>query len=356
MRERPLSREEYDASPWVAEPLRKLDCCLETDGAAAVVMTTMDRALDPPPPGRPSRGYQGHPAPADGVPTAATPCGSACADTAPAYAVVRRRPHRGHRRAADLRLLRVRGAPRARGARARRARRRADLVRGGAIELGGGHPLNTHGGLLSQGHAWGLNHVVEGVRQLRGDAGEAQVHDAELCVVAGYRRPPRRRKHRSAGTCSVTPQPRIPEPTGLNAEFYARADRRRAAGYGPGLRRLRHAAVASAAPALFGVRVASETRWEPDDGHGELWSSTVTLAFDRGWADETPSSPPSWSSPEAFASSGRSGGSARRARPARPRASWPGCVPTAIARVRDVRPRSVPLGEPHRARYNSEER
>lgn len=83
----------------------------------------------------------------------------------------------------------------------------------------------------------------------------------------------------------MTPEPRIPTPEGLNADFYAHArdgqlHLQRCSACG----RFRHPP-----RYLCGECGSPEFGWEPSPGRGRLYSWTIThTAFDRGWASELP--------------------------------------------------------------------
>jgi acetyl-CoA acetyltransferase len=187
MREKPLTMEDYLASRWVSEPMRLYDCCLETDGACAVIVTSTERARDlAKPPVAVLGAAEGHPYPADDIPARTDMLKIGLHDAGP-----RALAEAGVQAAsADLLgiydcftwtvLWQIEALGLCRRGEAK------DWVRGGRIELGGEMPINVNGGLLSEAHVWGLNNVVEVVRQLRHEAGARQVADAELAIVTGY--------------------------------------------------------------------------------------------------------------------------------------------------------------------------
>src|SRR5262245_12154776 len=186
MHDRPMTLEDHQASRMVADPLRLFDCSLESDGAGAIVVTSRVRARDlRRPPVRVLGIAEGHADPPtsitqkrdmteiEGLRKAAGPAyrmagvGPADIDCAQLYD--------GFTwiTLASLEALgfckKGEGGP---------------FVEGGRIELGGELPVNTAGGLVSEAHASGVNHVIEAVRQLRGEVEpERQVPGCELVLV-----------------------------------------------------------------------------------------------------------------------------------------------------------------------------
>ena len=57
------------------------------------------------------------------------------------------------------------------------------FIQDGRISREGELPINTHGGLLSEAYIHGLNHVLEAVRQLRGDCGSRQIAGAQTALT-----------------------------------------------------------------------------------------------------------------------------------------------------------------------------
>jgi len=186
MKGRPLTLEDYMASEWIAEPFHKLDCCLESDGAVAVVMTSADRAS-----GLPHRPAIVQGAAWGGGINMANNGFSELAQS-PARPIAQRLYASAGLRPSNidfaelydcftypvLSQLEGYGFAKEGGV--------PDMLKSGAFDRSGGVlPINTHGGLLSEAYIHGLNHVYEAVEQIRGDAGTRQVKKHDIALVTG---------------------------------------------------------------------------------------------------------------------------------------------------------------------------
>jgi acetyl-CoA acetyltransferase len=80
------------------------------------------------------------------------------------------------------------------------------LAASGQLTLGGKLPCNTAGGLLSEGHLSGMNHVAEAVRQVRGTSCN-QVADVALSMVTGYGGAPHEAPPTVAYTAAILASP-----------------------------------------------------------------------------------------------------------------------------------------------------
>ena len=76
----------------------------------------------------------------------------------------------------------------------------SSFIESGNLKLDGQFPCNTSGTALSWGYLMGFTQLTEGIRQLRGEAGECQVKDAEICLVTGLGGT---FDNGSAATCSI---------------------------------------------------------------------------------------------------------------------------------------------------------
>ncbi len=187
MHGRPMTIDDYLAAPYLAEPLRLLDSCLISDGGAAYVTTSVERARD----------LKQPPAVVLGVGEGYSGSGTHWAQqraftstpqvfSAPgAFSMAGIGP-------ADVDVLTVYDPFTvvslmqiedmgfcAKG-------EAGDFVEGDALFHDGGTlPFNTHGGLLSHAYVLGIAHVVECVKQVRGTA-PAQVPECEVAVYGGY--------------------------------------------------------------------------------------------------------------------------------------------------------------------------
>ena len=187
--ERPLTMDDYMNARWIAEPLRLFDCCQETDGGVAVVLTTPERAKD----------CKQKPALIRGVAQAFAAEQEQMTSfyrndiaTLPEMNMVAEKLYETSGLGPDdidaaviydafssivlfqLESFGFCGVGEAK-----------DFVKDGNLEVGGRLPTNTHGGQLSEAYIHGVNGIAEGVRLIRGTSTNQPEKNDTVLVTGG---------------------------------------------------------------------------------------------------------------------------------------------------------------------------
>lgn len=189
--QKPITVADHQASRWIVEPvLRLLDCCQESDGGVALIVTSAERARNLRQPGvRIAGAAQCHLRGGDIMFNYYRP-NLTVFDELPAVSAELWRQSGIGPGDIDVALIYENFSPivfmaleghgfcgpgEAKG-----------FIQDGHIGLGGSLPVNTHGGLLGEGYIHGVNNLLEGVRQIRGTAAN-QIAGAEHVLVSASR-------------------------------------------------------------------------------------------------------------------------------------------------------------------------
>jgi acetyl-CoA acetyltransferase len=187
--QQPLTLEEHQASRRIVDPLRLYDCCQETDGGTACIVTSVERARDLPQPAAVIRGVAQAAGADQEVMTSFYRPNIA---VLPEMDLVAKQMWEQSGLSADdidadviydafspIVMWQLESFGFCKPGEAK------DFIKDGALEVGGRLPTNTHGGQLSEAYIHGMNGVNEGVRLIRGTSTNQPEKNDHVLVTAG---------------------------------------------------------------------------------------------------------------------------------------------------------------------------